>query len=55
VTRWSPGSAAPSCTQNGHLYTVNGFSALPGYDLASGVGTVNAASFVPELAYLAGR
>jgi subtilase family serine protease len=32
------------------LYTVKGYSALPGYDLASGVGTVNAAYFVPELA-----
>ncbi len=38
--------------QDGHTYTVKGFSALPGYDLASGVGTVNAAAFVPELAYL---
>jgi len=38
--------------QNGHTYTVQGFSALHGYDLASGVGTVNAAAFVPELAYL---
>jgi subtilase family serine protease len=47
------GNNTVSFTQNGHFYTVNGFSALPGYDLASGVGTVNAASFVPELAYLA--
>ncbi len=31
-------------------YTVKGYSATPGYDLASGVGTVNAAYFVPELA-----
>ena len=46
------GNNTVSFTQNGHLYTVEGFSALPGYDLASGVGTVNAASFVPELAYL---
>ncbi len=38
--------------QNGRTYTVKGFSALRGYDLASGVGTVNAAAFVPELAYL---
>jgi len=38
--------------QNGRNYTVTGFSALRGYDLASGVGTVNAAAFVPELAYL---
>jgi subtilase family serine protease len=33
-----------------HQQTVNGFVAIPGYDLASGVGTVDAASFVPELA-----
>jgi len=46
------GNNTVSFTQNGHLYTVKGFSALAGYDLASGVGTVNAASFVPELAYL---
>jgi subtilase family serine protease len=30
--------------------TVHGFTAGPGYDLASGVGTVNALDFVPELA-----
>ena len=47
------GNNTVSFTQNGHFSTVNGFNALPGYDLASGVGTVNAASFVPELAYLA--
>jgi subtilase family serine protease len=29
---------------------ITGFSARPGYDLVSGVGTVNAAQFVPELA-----
>ena len=46
------GNNTVSFTQNGHLDTVKGFSALPGYDLASGVGAVNAASFVPELAYL---
>jgi subtilase family serine protease len=33
---------------------VHGFAARPGYDLVSGVGTVNAAYFVPELARLAG-
>jgi subtilase family serine protease len=31
--------------------TIQGFRATPGYDLASGVGTVNAAQFVPELAH----
>jgi subtilase family serine protease len=33
---------------------VRGFRAGPGYDLASGLGTINAADFVPELARLAG-
>ena len=32
------------------LFTVQGYSAKRGYDLVSGVGTINAASFVPELA-----
>jgi subtilase family serine protease len=35
-------------------HTVRGFRAGRGYDLASGLGTVNAADFVPELAKLAG-
>jgi subtilase family serine protease len=34
---------------------VRGFAAGTGYDLVSGVGTVNAAAFVPELARLAGH
>jgi len=34
---------------------VTGFDAGPGYDLASGTGTVNAALFVPELASAASR
>jgi subtilase family serine protease len=36
--------------QHGHTYTVQGAVAGPGYDLSSGLGTVNGASFVPELA-----
>jgi subtilase family serine protease len=32
------------------LYTVKGYPATSGYDLSTGVGTVNAAYFVPELA-----
>jgi subtilase family serine protease len=40
--------------QHGKSYTVRGFAARKGYDLVSGVGTVNAAYFVPELARLAG-
>jgi subtilase family serine protease len=35
--------------QNGATRTVRGWSAVSGYDLSSGVGTVNAALFVPEL------
>jgi len=33
---------------------VRGFRAQRGYDLVSGLGTINAAYFVPELAKLAG-
>lgn len=44
------GNNTVSFTQNNTSYTVHGFAAGPGYDLASGVGTVNAALFVPELA-----
>jgi subtilase family serine protease len=42
--------------QSGKWYTVKGFSASSGggYSLATGVGTVNALYFVPELAKLAG-
>ncbi len=36
--------------QGGREHTVRGFAARKGYDLVSGVGTVNAAYFVPELA-----
>ena len=41
--------------QRGRAYTVHGFSARSGYNLAAGVGTVNAQYFVTELARLAGR
>jgi len=39
--------------QEGKQYTVPGYAAGPGYNLASGLGTIDAASFVPELARLA--
>jgi subtilase family serine protease len=38
------------CTTATTCTTVQGFSASPGYDLASGWGTIDAARFVPELA-----
>ncbi|MGH9115979.1 MAG: hypothetical protein ACRDWW_09145, partial [Acidimicrobiales bacterium] len=44
------GNNTVSFDQGGRSVTVSGFSAGPGYDLASGVGTVDAAEFVPELA-----
>jgi hypothetical protein len=43
-----------SFTQNNLFYTVPGFTASPGYDLASGLGTVDASLFVPELARAVG-
>jgi subtilase family serine protease len=46
------GNNTVSFTQDNTLDTVQGFTAQPGYDLASGVGTVNGALFVPELAAL---
>jgi subtilase family serine protease len=49
------GNNTVSFTQGGKEYTVQGYSATKGYDLASGVGTVNGALFVPELAWAAGR
>jgi subtilase family serine protease len=47
------GNNTQTFEQGGTQYTVPGFAAGPGYDLASGVGTIDAASFVPELARLA--
>jgi subtilase family serine protease len=44
------GNNTVSFPQGGKTYTVTGFSAGPGYDLASGVGTVDGALFVPALA-----
>ena len=44
------GNNTVAFTQGGKLHTVHGFMAGPGYDLASGTGTVNAALFVNELA-----
>jgi subtilase family serine protease len=43
------GNNTVSFVQGHERYTVTGFSAKAGYDLASGVGTVNVAKFVPEL------
>ena len=44
----------PFQNSDGRTYTVLGTSAGPGYDLASGAGTIDAARFVPALALLSG-
>jgi subtilase family serine protease len=43
-------SFGPFFDRHRHRRFVRGFSARPGYDLASGLGTVDAATFVPALA-----
>ena len=43
------GNNTVTFAQSGATHTVRGFAAVSGYDLSSGVGTVNAALFVPEL------
>jgi len=55
IVEVTSGNNTVSFTQDGHQQTVTGFTAGPGYSLATGVGTVNARYFVPELARLAGR
>jgi subtilase family serine protease len=49
------GNTTVSFRQGGRSHTVRGFGAGAGYNLAVGLGTVNARYFVPELARLAGR
>ncbi|MGH3257162.1 MAG: S53 family peptidase [Streptosporangiaceae bacterium] len=55
IVRVTSGSNTVSFSQGGSKHLVRGFIAQKGYDLATGVGTVNAEFFVPELAVLAGR
>ena len=45
----------PFTNSDGTTHTVVGYTAGPGYDLASGNGTIDAARFVPALAFTAGR
>jgi subtilase family serine protease len=53
IVRVTSGNNSVSFRQGGRNHTVRGYSARPGYNLAAGLGTVNAADFVPELARLA--
>jgi kumamolisin len=47
------GDNTVSFRQHGKSYTVHGWQAVPGYDLASGLGTVDASVFVRRLAAMA--
>jgi hypothetical protein len=47
------GNNTVSFFQNGAEHTVQGFCSRAGYSTAAGVGTVNGALFVPELARFA--
>jgi subtilase family serine protease len=49
------GNNSVSFTQAGRRVDVTGFKAGPGYDLASGIGTVDATLFVPTLVYFVKR
>jgi subtilase family serine protease len=48
------GTSTVTFSQGGSVHTVRGWDAVKGYDLATGVGTVNAALFVPELVKASG-
>ncbi len=50
----SAGNNSQTFVQDGQHYSVPGYAAGPGYNLVTGLGTIDAASFVPELARLAG-
>ena len=54
IVRVTTGNNTVSFRQGGRSHKVAGFSARSGYNLAAGLGTVNAAYLVPELARLAG-
>jgi subtilase family serine protease len=43
------GTTTVTFSQGGQVHTVRGWDAVHGYDLATGVGTVDAGLFVPEL------
>jgi len=55
IVNVTSGNNTVSFTQDGREQTVTGFTARPGYNLATGLGTVDAPYFVPELARLAGH
>jgi hypothetical protein len=50
VTDVAKGSNSVAFQQNGRTFAVRAYRAGPGYDLVTGVGTIDAARLVPELA-----
>jgi subtilase family serine protease len=50
ITDITKGNNTVTFTQSGKSYKVTGYTAVTGYDLASGLGTVDGAELVPELA-----
>ena len=52
IVQVASGNNTVSFSQHGRAYTVHGYSARRGYSLATGIGTINAQFFVPELARL---
>ena len=54
IVNVTAGTNSQTFVQGGKQYTVPGYAAGPGYNLVTGVGTIDAANFVPELAKLAG-
>jgi subtilase family serine protease len=48
------GNNSVTFKQGGARHTVHGFRAKAGYDLTTGIGTINAALFVPELVAASG-
>ena len=52
IVQVTSGNNTVSFRQHGRAYTVHGYSARRGYSLATGIGTINAQFFVPELARL---
>jgi hypothetical protein len=46
---FTPYSVGPFTNSDGNTYTVTGYSAGPGYDLVTGLGTLDAAKFVRAL------
>ena len=44
------GNNTVTFNQNGRTFTVRGYNAVPGYDMASGLGGIDAAKLVAQLA-----